>query len=309
MRVLPRSAPKTLKGAISINETKIINRLSTVGIAGNIALVVFKLYAGIAGHSGAMVSDAVHSLSDVFATLVAYIGVRISKKAPDQDHPYGHDRLECVASMILGMILLATGFGIGLNGVKQIAAGHYEQLAVPSAIALAAAVVSIVSKEVMFWYTRYYAKKLNSSAFMADAWHHRSDALSSVGSLIGIGGAMLGVPVMEPIACVAICLCILKVAYDILKDSIDKMLDTACSPEYEASLRSFIAEQDGVRRVDKLQTRRFGSKIYIDAEIGVDGSISLFEAHAIAESVHNAVEKRDQEIKHIMIHENPVMDA
>lgn len=291
-----------------MNETKIINRLSTVGIAGNIALVVFKLYAGIAGHSGAMVSDAVHSLSDVFATLVAYIGVRISKKAPDQDHPYGHDRLECVASMILGMILLATGFGIGLNGVKQIAAGHYEQLAVPSAIALAAAVVSIVSKEVMFWYTRYYAKKLNSSAFMADAWHHRSDALSSVGSLIGIGGAMLGVPVMEPVACVAICLCILKVAYDILKDSIDKMLDTACSPEYEASLRNFIAEQDGVRRVDKLQTRRFGSKIYIDAEIGVDGSISLFEAHTIAESVHNAVEKRDQEIKHIMIHENPVAD-
>ena len=199
-----------------MNETKIINRLSTVGIAGNIALVVFKLYAGIAGHSGAMVSDAVHSLSDVFATLVAYIGVRISKKAPDQDHPYGHDRLECVASMILGMILLATGFGIGLNGVKQIAAGHYEQLAVPSAIALAAAVVSIVSKEVMFWYTRYYAKKLNSSAFMADAWHHRSDALSSVGSLIGIGGAMLGVPVMEPIACVAICLCLLTVASDIL---------------------------------------------------------------------------------------------
>ena len=120
---------------------------------------------------------------------------------------------------------------------------------------------------------------------------------------------MLGVPVMEPVACVAICLCILKVAYDILKDSIDKMLDTACSPEYEASLRNFIAEQDGVRRVDKLQTRRFGSKIYIDAEIGVDGSISLFEAHAIAERVHNAVEKRDQEIKHIMIHENPVMDA
>ena len=291
-----------------MNETKIINRLSTVGIAGNIALVVFKLYAGIAGHSGAMVSDAVHSLSDVFATLVAYIGVRISKKAPDQDHPYGHDRLECVASMILGMILLATGFGIGLNGVKQIAAGHYEQLAVPSAIALAAAIVSIVAKEGMFWYTRHYARKLNSSAFMADAWHHRSDALSSVGSLIGIGGAMLGVPVMEPVACVAICLCILKVAYDILKDSIDKMLDTACSPEYEASLRSFIAEQNGVKSVDKLTTRKFGSKIYIDAEIGVDGSISLFDAHAIAESVHNAVEKRDREIKHIMIHENPVAD-
>ena len=289
-----------------MNESKIISRLSSVGIIGNIALVVFKLYAGIAGHSGAMVSDAIHSLSDVFATLVAYIGVRISQKAPDQDHPYGHDRLECVASMILGLILLVTGFGIGLNGVRQIVGGHYEQLAVPSAIALAAAIVSIVAKEAMFWYTMHYAKKLNSSAFMADAWHHRSDALSSVGSLIGIGGAMLGVPVMEPIACVAICLCILKVAYDILKDSIEKMLDTACSPEYEAELCSFIAGQSGVKRVDKLKTRKFGNKIYIDAEIGVDGMISLLDAHAIAERVHNAVEKRDPEIKHIMIHENPV---
>jgi len=288
-----------------MNETKIINRLSTVGIAGNIALVVFKLYAGIAGHSGAMVSDAVHSLSDVFATLVAYIGVRISKKAPDQDHPYGHDRLECVASMILGMILLATGFGIGLNGVKQIAAGHYEQLAVPSAIALAAAVVSIVSKEVMFWYTRYYAKKLNSSAFMADAWHHRSDALSSVGSLIGIGGAMLGVPVMEPIACVAICLCILKVAYDILKDAADKMLDTACGDSYEKSLADFIRAQDGVVSLDTLRTRKFGNKVYIDAEISVDGSMTLSDAHSIAERVHNAVEHKYPDIKHIMIHENP----
>lgn len=291
-----------------MNEKKIINRLSAVGIVGNIALVVFKLYAGIAGRSGAMVSDAVHSLSDVFATLVAYIGVRISQKAPDQNHPYGHDRLECVASMILGIILLVTGFGIGLNGVKQIAAGHYENLAVPSAIALAAAIVSIAVKESMFWYTRHYAKKLNSSAFMADAWHHRSDALSSVGSLIGIGGAMLGVPVMEPVACVAICLCILKVAYDILKDAIDKMLDTACSPEYEKKLHDFIAGQDGVERVDKLQTRKFGNKIYIDAEIGVDGRISLHDAHEIAERVHDAVEGLDPEIKHIMIHENPVTE-
>ena len=288
-----------------MNETKIINRLSTVGIAGNIALVVFKLYAGIAGHSGAMVSDAVHSLSDVFATLVAYIGVRISKKAPDQDHPYGHDRLECVASMILGMILLATGFGIGLNGVKQIAAGHYEQLAVPSAIALAAAIVSIVAKEGMFWYTRYYARKLNSSAFMADAWHHRSDALSSVGSLIGIGGAMLGVAGLEPVACVAICLCILKVAYDILKDAADKMLDTACGDSYEKSLADFIRAQDGVVSLDTLRTRKFGNKVYIDAEISVDGSMTLSDAHSIAERVHNAVEHKYPDIKHIMIHENP----
>ena len=291
-----------------MNEKKIINQLSAVGIIGNIILVAFKLYAGIVGHSAAMVSDAVHSLSDVFATFIAFIGVRISKKAPDKDHPYGHDRLECVASIILGVILLATGLGIGAGGVRKIIAGNYAELAVPSAIALVAAVVSIVTKEGMFWYTRHYAKMLNSSAFMADAWHHRSDALSSVGSLIGIGGAMLGVPVLEPVACVAICLCILKVAYDILKDALDKMLDTSCDDKYESDLDSFIASQEGVARLDKLQTRKFGNKIYIDAEIAVDGSISLTDAHTIAENVHDAVESEYPEIKHIMIHENPAAE-
>ena len=202
-----------------MSEKKIVARLTAVGVTGNILLVAFKLYAGIAGHSGAMVSDAVHSLSDVFATFIAFIGVKLAQKGPDRDHPYGHDRLECLASTVLGVILLATGLGIGWGGLQKIIAGHYESLAVPGGIALAAAIVSIVVKEGMFWYTRHYARKLNSSAFMADAWHHRSDALSSVGSLIGIGGAMLGVPVLEPVACVAICLCILKVAYDILKDA------------------------------------------------------------------------------------------
>ena len=288
-----------------MDEKKIIRQISTVGIAGNVALVAFKMYAGIAGHSPAMVSDAVHSLSDVFATLIAFIGVRLSLKAADEQHPYGHDRMECVASLLLGCILLVTGVGIGISGVRTILAGHYDQLAVPSRIALIAAVVSIVVKEAMFWYTRYFAKKLNSSAFMADAWHHRSDALSSVGSLIGIGGAMLGAPVLEPIACVAICLCILKVAYDILKDAVEKMLDTACDEQYEADLGSFIKAQEGVKTLDKLRTRKFGNRIYIDAEIGVDGELRLRDAHAIAERVHNAVEKQYPNIKHIMIHENP----
>ena len=288
-----------------MSEKKIVARLTAVGVIGNILLVAFKLYAGIAGHSGAMVSDAVHSLSDVFATFIAFIGVRLAQKGPDRDHPYGHDRLECLASTALGVILLATGLGIGWGGLQKIVAGHYEDLAVPGGIALAAAVVSIVVKEGMFWYTRHYARKLNSSAFMADAWHHRSDALSSVGSLIGIGGAMLGVPVLEPVACVAICLCILKVAYDILKDAADKMLDTACGDSYEKSLGDFIRAQDGVVSLDALRTRKFGSKVYIDAEISVDGSMTLSDAHSIAERVHNAVERKYPDIKHIMIHENP----
>lgn len=152
-----------------MSEKKIVARLTSIGVIGNIILVAFKLYAGIAGNSGAMVSDAIHSLSDVFATFIGFLGVRLAQKGPDKDHPYGHDRLECVASVVLGAILLATGFGIGWGGVQKIIAGHYDQLAVPGTIALAAAIVSIIVKESMFWYTRYYAKKLNSSAFMADA--------------------------------------------------------------------------------------------------------------------------------------------
>ena len=196
---------------------------------------------------------------------------------------------------------------IGLSGLKTILAGHYEELQSPGSVALIAAVVSIATKEGMFWYTRHYAKVLNSAAFMADAWHHRSDALSSIGSLIGIGGAMLGFPILDPLASVAIAVCIIKVAYDILKDAVSKMLDTACSSEYEKKLADFISAQDGVDRLDVLHTRMFGNKIYIDAEISVDGDKSLTDAHEIAESVHNQVEKHFDNIKHIMIHVNPMV--
>ena len=284
----------------------IVNRVTSIGIIGNIVLSLFKFFAGIIGHSSAMVSDAIHSLSDVFATFIAWLGIKLSMQAPDKEHPYGHERLECVASLLLGAILFGTGLMIGLSGLKTIFAGHYENLQAPGAVALVAAVVSIATKEGMFWYTRYYAKVLNSAAFMADAWHHRSDALSSIGSLIGIGGAMLGFPILDPIASVAIAICIIKVAFDILKDAVSKMLDTACSDEYEQKLSDFISSQEGVDRVDMLHTRMFGNKIYIDAEIAVDGDKSLTEAHAIAEHVHHLVEKNFDNIKHIMIHVNPM---
>ena len=254
-----------------------------------------------------MVSDAVHSLSDVFATFIAFLGVRLSMKKADKEHPYGHERLECVASLILGAILFFTGCGIGVSGIEKIAAGNYDQLAVPGTLALIAALVSIISKEAMFWYTRYYAKILNSDAFMADAWHHRSDAFSSVGSLIGIGGAMLGFPVLDPIASVVICLCILKVAFDIFKDALNKMLDTSCDEDFENELARYISSQEGVLHLDMLQTRNFGSKIYIDTEIAVDGNITLTAAHEIAEQVHAGVEKHFENIKHIMIHVNPAV--
>ena len=289
------------------NPQTIVNRVTSIGIIGNVILSLFKFLAGIFGHSSAMVSDAIHSLSDVLATFIAWLGIRLSMQAPDREHPYGHERLECVASLLLGAILFGTGLMIGLSGLKTILAGHYEELQAPECIALIAAVVSIATKEGMFWYTRHYAKVLNSAAFMADAWHHRSDALSSIGSLIGIGGAMLGFPILDPLASVAIAVCIIKVAYDILKDAVSKMLDTACSSEYEKKLADFISAQDGVDRLDVLHTRMFGNKIYIDAEISIDGDKSLTDAHEIAESVHTQVEKHFDNIKHIMIHVNPMV--
>lgn len=286
-------------------EKRIIRRISLVGILGNILLSSFKLFAGIYGNSSAMVSDAVHSMSDVFATFIAMLGVKLSKRTADENHPYGHERLECLASLLLGALLLVTGIGIGKAGLTDIFSGDYKNLTSPSAIALVAAIVSIVTKEGMYWYTRYYARLLNSSAFLADAWHHRSDAFSSIGSLAGIGGAMLGYPVLDSVASVVICLFILKVAYDILKTAVNNMLDTSCGEEYDQKLKNFIAAQEGVVCVDVLRSRSFGNMAYVDLEMEVDGEIPLRQAHAIAERVHADVEAHFPEIKHIMIHINP----
>lgn len=286
-----------------MEEQRIFIKLSRVGIFGNVLLAGFKLFAGIFGKSGAMVSDAVHSLSDVFATLIAYIGVRLSKRQEDAEHPYGHERFECVASLLLGLILAGTGVGIGYTGIRKLL--FREALEVPTLLPLIAAVVSIVVKESMYWYTMYYARKLDSPAFKADAWHHRSDAISSMGSFAGIGLAKLGLPFMDPVASLLICLLILKVAYDIIRDAIAKMLDTSCDTDTENSLRSIVEAQEGVTRVDLMHTRQFGNKIYVDLEIAVRGDIPLREAHAIAERVHGAMEQAFPKVKHVMIHVNP----
>ena len=290
-----------------MDEKKVVAKLSRVGILGNVILSAFKLFAGIFGHSGAMISDAVHSLSDVFATLIAYIGVVLSKQEADKEHPYGHERFECIASLILGMILAATGLGIGYSGIKTLlkARAGTAEIAIPTLLPLIAAIVSVLVKEGMYWYTMYYAKKLDSAAFKADAWHHRSDAFSSVGSFIGIGAAKLGFPIMDPLASLIICLFILKVAFDISKDALNKMTDTSCSDEFIQEVHDFISAQPDVKNIDLLNTRQFGNKVYIDLEIAVDRNMSLINAHNIAERVHAAVEQQFPNVKHIMIHVNP----
>ncbi len=280
-------------------------RVSAVSIVVNLLLSVGKLLAGIVGRSGAMVSDAVHSASDVFSTFIVIIGVRISAKKSDSHHPYGHERLECVASIILATILLATGVGIGLGGLKTVLSGDYENLAVPGILALGAAVVSIGVKEWMYWYTRAAAKKINSGAMMADAWHHRSDSLSSIGALAGILGSRMGYPVLDSWASIVISVFIAKAAYDIFMDAINKMVDRACDAETEAAIRRIVCSQNGVLGIDSLMTRLFGAKMYVDMEIAADGDKTLYETHEIAECVHDAIEKQFPEVKHCMVHVNP----
>ena len=290
----------------SQTQQKIAMRVSGVSITVNLVLSLFKLLAGILAHSGAMLSDAVHSASDVISTIVVIIGVKLSGKKSDAEHQYGHERLECVSAIILAGLLFATGVGIGMSGIKSILAGSKGQkIMEPGLLALIAAVVSIVTKEWMFWYTRAAAKKISSGALMADAWHHRSDALSYVGSFVGILGARLGCPIMDPIASVVICIFILKAAIDIFKDAIDRMVDHSCDEETEDKMRQAVLEVPGVKGVDVLQTRLFGSKIYVDLEISADGQQSLNDAHAIAERVHHMIENTFQDVKHCMVHVNP----
>ncbi|MBR4164672.1 MAG: cation transporter [Lachnospiraceae bacterium] len=283
----------------------VATRVSGVSIAVNLLLAAFKFAAGAIGRSGAMISDAVHSSSDVFGSLIVIAGVRMSEKASDKDHPYGHERMEYVASLLLAGILAAAGFSIGKEAVTSVFTRAYETAAAPGTVALIAAVVSTAVKEAMFWYTRNNALKIRSGALKAEAWHHRSDALSSVGALIGIGGARLGVKILEPIASIVICLFILKVAVDIFREAVDSMDDRACDEETENAIRRSAAAQQGVLHVDRLKTRQFGRKIYVDIEIAADGDLSLREGHDIAQKVHDTIEKDFPEVKHIMVHVNP----
>ena len=286
------------------NMKKIAMKVSIISIIANVVLAAFKLVAGILAHSSAMVSDAIHSASDVFSTFVVMIGIKIASKEPDEEHPYGHERMECVAAIILATILCITGLGIGKNALSNIT-GNSGEMAVPGVLALIAAIVSIIVKEAMFWYTRHYAKKIDSGALMADAWHHRSDALSSIGAFIGIIFARMGYVMMDSIACLVICVFIVKAAYDIFKDAIDKMVDKSCSLEVEAEIRTIVMSVDGVKGIDSLSTRLFGNKMYVDIEIRADGEKTLNETHEIAEAVHDSIEAQFEKVKHIMVHVNP----
>lgn len=286
-------------------ELKTAMHVSVVSIATNVILSGVKLLAGIFGKSMAMISDAVHSLSDVFSTIVVIIGIKWSKKEADEEHPYGHERLECLAALGLSAMLVFTAGLIFYEAGKTLILG--KDISTPTLLALVAALVSIVIKEVMYWYTKIAAKKIRSDALMADAWHHRSDALSSIGSLIGIGGAMLGFKFLDPLAGLVIGLVIMKVAYDIARESIDKIVDKACDDYIVEEMSNTIKGVEGVIDLDLIKTRMFGTRIYVDIEISADEELSLKDSHIIAENVHDIIEDRFNDVKHCTVHVNPAI--
>ena len=279
--------------------------ISQKSMALNLLLSLVKLAAGLLASSSAMISDAIHSASDVVSTLMVIVSVKLSSKKADADHEYGHERMESLAALLLSVLLVLTGLWIGYSGLKSLESASRGELSAPGVAALAAAVLSIVVKEWMFRMTRRAANALHSSALMADAWHHRSDALSSIGSLVGIAAARLGFPMGDPIASLIICALIVKAGVDIFMSAAAQLTDRACDPETEARMRNVIGAQEGVARIDLLQTRRFGAKIYADVEIAADGSLPLREAHEIAERVHGQIEQQFPDVKHCMVHVNP----
>ena len=288
-----------------LDREKLILKVSYLSIVVNCFLSCFKLVAGLLGNSVAMVSDAVHSISDVASTFIVILGVKLSNKISDDDHQYGHERLESVMSIVLAVMLLFVGLGIGEVGVENIINYKEIEILTPGLIAVIAAILSIALKEGMYWVTYLIGKKVQSSMLKADAWHHRSDALSSVGSLIGIVGARMGFLLLDSIASIVICVIIVKISIDIFKESFEKLVDKSCDTKTKEDIVTEIKKVNGVKSIDDLKTRIFGDKIFVDVEISVDPLLTVKEGHDIAENVHDNVEKLNDKIKHCLVHVNP----
>lgn len=276
-------------------------RISGTTLIINFVLSLVKILAGVIGQSSAMIADGFHSLSDMVSTIVVMIGLKISSKPQDETHPYGHEKLESVTSKFLAVILFATAMFIGYGAIEKIL---LRDLSTPGLIALYAAILSILVKELMYRYTIKGARRIESSAMLADAWHHRSDASSSMGALIGILGARLGILVLDPIASLAICVFIAKISIDIYLRSIKELVDHAADKEVIDKIRKDILNVEGVLGIDDLKSRIHVNKLYVDVEIRVKSNIKVDEAHEIAEEVHLKVE-RNPKIKHCMVHVNP----
>lgn len=286
-----------------------IYKVTIVGSVVNFLLLVFKFFAGITGHSAAMLADAVHSLSDFITDIVVIVFVRIAGKPEDKGHDYGHGKYETLATAIIGLLLLCVGFGIFWNGASSIYTFlQGGQLESPGVVALVAALVSIVSKEILYQYTVIQGKKLNSQAVVANAWHHRSDALSSIGTAIGIGGAILlgdHWRVLDPIAAVVVSFFIMKVSVQLLIPCVDELLEKSLPDDVEKEIEQTVLSFPGVSQPHHLRTRRIGSYYAIEIHVRLDGKITLEEAHGTATAIENKLKEMFGKGTHVGIHVEP----
>ena len=286
-----------------------IYKVTIVGSIVNFLLLVFKFFAGIAGHSAAMLADAVHSLSDFITDIVVIVFVRIAGKPEDKGHDYGHGKYETLATAIIGLLLLCVGFGIFWNGASSIYTFlRGGQLESPGVVALVAALVSIVSKEILYQYTVIQGKKLNSQAVIANAWHHRSDALSSIGTAIGIGGAILlgdHWRVLDPVAAVVVSFFIMKVSVRLLIPCVDELLEKSLPEDVGKEIEQTVLSFPGVSQPHHLRTRRIGNYYAIELHVRMDGKITLEEAHSTATAIENKLKEMFGKGTHVGIHVEP----
>lgn len=286
-----------------------IYKVTIVGSIVNFLLLVFKFFAGIAGHSAAMLADVVHSLSDFITDIVVIVFVRIAGKPEDKGHDYGHGKYETLATAIIGLLLLCVGFGIFWNGASSIYTFlRGGQLESPGVVALVAALVSIVSKEILYQYTVIQGKKLNSQAVIANAWHHRSDALSSIGTAIGIGGAILlgdHWRVLDPVAAVVVSFFIMKVSVRLLIPCVDELLEKSLPEDVEKEIEQTVLSFPGVSQPHHLRTRRIGNYYAIELHVRMDGKITLEEAHSTATAIENKLKEMFGKGTHVGIHVEP----
>lgn len=288
-------------------EEKIIKKTTVLTMFANAFLAIIKIIVGIIGNSQVLISDAINSISDVVTNIVVYVSAIFSRKERDKEHPYGHEKIDSVISIFLGIAILVTAFEVGKNALITLYNYLFNGYLIPNPkwFVLIVVIITILFKEFLFQKTRRDAKKAKSSALMAQAWDHRSDTLASFGAIIGITGAMVGWSFLEPIASFVIALFIFRVGYKIISLGISQVVDTSADDLTCKQIKEIIFEHEEVKSLDDIKTRKFGMKVYVDLEIGLEASMTLEKAHAIAEMLHDEVENRIPEVIHCMIHVNP----
>ncbi|MCP5141098.1 MAG: cation transporter [Gammaproteobacteria bacterium] len=289
-----------------IQRRRLAERATIVGAVVNLVLSVAKIMFGWIGHSQALIADGIHSLSDLASDAIVVVASRHGSAAADDDHPYGHGRIETVATVLLGVILMLVAIGIGVDATARLA--DPESLPIPSTIALWVALASVVSKEALYWYTLIIARRIRSNLLKANAWHHRSDAFSSIVVLIGVGGAMLGVPVLDAIAALGVAVMIAKIGWDLIRQGVRELVDTGLEEDRVQAIQEIIVGTPGVRSLHMLRTRRMGPDALADVHIQVAPRLSVSEGHQISETVRLALVKNIEELTDVTVHIDPEDD-